>query len=242
MGVGRWMLGLGSIGLGGVLVWKALGLPGGPLMAWPSTSAAPEYAVGALLIAAGLGLLTRRFAVVSGLGVGLGWGLAALPLVKPAQLLSWYGIVEAVSFGCGGWMLASAEGGRLGVWAAHPASRRAAQAIFGLTLIFYGVSHFLLLNHTASLIPALFPQRLALAELTGAAHIAAGLALVVGVVPRIAATLEAAMLTSFGVIVQIPALIAKPAERSQWTEVLASFALAGAAWALAAAIGSRSRR
>jgi uncharacterized membrane protein len=134
-------------------------------------------------------------------------------------------------------MLASVESGRLEALAAHPASRRAAQAIFGLTLIFYGASHFLLLNYTASLIPPLFPGRLALTEFTGAAHIAAGSALILGAVPRLAATLEAAMLTSFGVIVQIPALIAMPAKPSQWIEVLASFALAGAAWAIAASAG-----
>jgi uncharacterized membrane protein YphA (DoxX/SURF4 family) len=138
-------------------------------------------------------------------------------------------------------MLSSEADGWLGKLAAHPASRRTAQAIFGLTLIFYGASHFLLLSYTASLIPPLFPQRLALAEFTGAAHIAAGSAFVLGVVPRIAAILEAAMLTSFGLIVQIPLLIGKPAERSQWIEVLASFALAGAAWAFAGAIKSSRR-
>jgi uncharacterized membrane protein len=235
------MLGLSSIGLGGVLVWKGLALPWSPVLAWPSTSAAPAYAVGALVVAAGLCVLTRRFAALGGLALALGWGLAAMPLAKPAQLLSWYGVVEGLSFGCGGWMIASAAGGRLEALAANPVSRRAAQAIFGLTLIFYGVSHFLLLRYTANLIPALFPGRLALAGFTGAAHIAAGAALVTGVVPRIAATLEAAMLTSFGVIVQIPTLIAKPADRAQWTEVLASFALAGAAWAIAAALrGARN--
>jgi uncharacterized membrane protein len=236
MGVGRWMLGLSSIGLGGVLVWKGLGLPWIPVLTWPPASAAPAYAVGAVLAAAGLGLLTRRFVAVCGLGVGLGWGLLGFPPAKPAQLLSWYGVVEGVSFGCGGWMLASVESGRLEALAAHAASRRAAQAIFGLTLIFYGVSHFLLLSRTAGLIPPLFPGRLALAGLTGAAHIAAGSALVLGAVPRLAATLEAAMLTAFGVVVQIPALIAMPAAQSQWIEVLASFALAGAAWAIAGAV------
>ena len=230
------MLGVSSIGLGGVLAWKGLGLPWSPLLTWPPTSAAPAYAVGALLIVAGLGLLTRRFAAAAGLGPALGWLLLGSPtaVAKPAQFLSWYGVVESLSFGCGGWMIASVEGGRLGALAAHPAGRLAAQSIFGLTLIFYGVSHFLLLDYTASLIPRLFPDRLALAAFTGAAHIAAGVALVLGVVPRLAVTLEAAMLTAFGVIVQIPTLIAKPAERSQWVEVFASFALAGAAWAFAA--------
>jgi uncharacterized membrane protein YphA (DoxX/SURF4 family) len=131
-------------------------------------------------------------------------------------------------------MLAAGEPGRLGALAANPSGQRAAQAIFGLTLVFYGASHFRLLPYTASLIPHLFPEPLALAAFTGGAHIAAGAALVLGVLPRLAATLEAAMLTSFGLIVQIPTLIAKPMERTQWIEVLASFALAGAAWAFAA--------
>jgi uncharacterized membrane protein len=232
--IGRWMLGLSSIGLGVVQLLRGRGLPWSGLIAWSSTSALTAYIVGAILIAAGVGLLARRFAAAAGLALGVGWGLLGLTVVRPAEFLSWYGVVEGISFGCGGWMLASAKEGPL--TAVHGPIRRVTQAIFGFTLVFYGVSHFLLLRYTANLIPPEFPLRLALAEFTGAAHIAAGVALALGILPRLAATFEAAMLTSFGIIVQIPILVAKPAERSQWVEVLASFALAGAAWAVASAI------
>lgn len=247
--VGRVLLSLSSIGLGAVLVWKGLTLPWRPLLSWPPTSAAPAFVVGAILVVSGLALFTRRFAPAS-LGLGLVWLLLGLPsaMAKPVEFLSWYGVVEGLSFGCGGWVLLACAGpdagpdaGRFARFAADPKVLRQIQTVFGVTLVFYGISHFLLLAYTASLIPAVFPARLALAAFTGGAHIAAGAALVLGILPRLAVLLEAMMLAAFGVIVQLPMLLAKPAERTQWVEVFASFALAGAAFAIASAIGEKPR-
>lgn len=241
--IGRLLLGISSAGLGAVLVWKGLTLPWQPLLTWPATSALPAYAIGAFLIVTGLLALSRRFSVAI-LGLGLGWFLLGLPAVlgKPTAFLSWYGVTEAVSFACGGWAVIASLGGQSGVLkslAARPGSQRLAQALCGLTFIFYGISHFLLLKFTANLIPHVFPGPMTLAALTGAAHIAAGVALVTGVLARLGVTLQALMCTAFGVIVQIPILMAKPAERQQWVEVFASFALAGAAFAIAGALEAK---
>jgi uncharacterized membrane protein len=245
MRVGRIFLGLSSLGLGGVLVWKATTVPWEPLLTWPPKTALFFCVMAALLFAGGLGALTKRFAFAV-LGLGLGWFLLGLPaammIKKPGDFLSLYGVVEATTFACGGWAVLGASGaqGPLASLAAQQGTQRLAQAICGATFIFYGASHFMLLKYTASLIPAIFPAHVALAAFTGAAHIAAGIALITGVLPRLAVTLQAIMLTSFGLIVQIPTLIEKPAVRSQWIEVLASFAMAGAAWAIAAQLEGKA--
>ena len=56
-----------------------------------------------------------------------------------------------------------------------------------------GLSHFFYLDQTAPLIPPWLPFHVPLAYLTGAAHIAAGAAILFDVLPRLAATLEAVM-------------------------------------------------
>ena len=61
---------------------------------------------------------------------------------------------------------------------------RMAQALFGLTCVFYGWSHFKYADYTATMVPVWLPGRLAFAYATGAGHVAAGVALVVGVLPR----------------------------------------------------------
>jgi uncharacterized membrane protein YphA (DoxX/SURF4 family) len=86
---------------------------------------------------------------------------------------------------------------------------------------------------TAGMVPSWLPGHLAWAYLTGAAHIAAGLAILVGVVPRLAATLEALMVSIFLLTVNTPDLVRAPGDRWQWTEVFVASAIAGVAFLVA---------
>lgn len=100
---------------------------------------------------------------------------------------------------------------------------------FGLCLIPTALSHFIYVALTTPLIPAWLPFHSGLAPFTGACHFAAGSALVFGVLPRLAAGLEAAMLGIFTVLVWVPRVIAKPALGGNWTELWISWALMAAA-------------
>jgi uncharacterized membrane protein YphA (DoxX/SURF4 family) len=72
--------------------------------------------------------------------------------------------------------------------------------------------------------------------LTGAAHIAAGVAVAVGIFPGLAAALEATMMSLFGLLVWVPSFFAQPrpawAARpaNQWSELVANVVLAASAW------------
>lgn len=116
---------------------------------------------------------------------------------------------------------------------------RFARVLFGLACIEFGLSHFAYADVTASMIPVWIPDRLFLAYLTGAGHCAAGVAIVFGVLPRLGATLEALMMSSFVALVHVPGVAHAPIDRMQWTMLVFAFALAGSAWVIAGSLRDR---
>ena len=78
--------------------------------------------------------------------------------------------------------------------------------------------------------------RLQEARTLGAGHLTAGLAMLLGIVPALAATLEASMITSFVLLLHIPGVLFDPHSRLQWTVLSVASALAGAAWLIAGSI------
>ncbi len=123
---------------------------------------------------------------------------------------------------------------------------RVAQVLFGLTCVFYGCSHFVYVDYTASMVPAWLPGRLRFAYFTGLGHVAAGLAISVRILPRLAATLEAIMMSLFGLLVWVPSFFAQPrpkwaaSSEHQWSELVVTLVLAASAWIVALSFGNRS--
>jgi hypothetical protein len=76
----------------------------------------------------------------------------------------------------------------------------------------------------------------------GAAHIAAGFAVLLSIWPRLAAMLEAAMLSAFTILVWIPAVVTTTATRASWSESAISWAMSAGAWVVAAPIGKSPAR
>ena len=113
-----------------------------------------------------------------------------------------------------------------------------------LCLVVFGTSEFVYAAFTASLVPAwLPPSQLFWTCLTGAAQIAAGLAIVSGVQARLAAILLTAMYLVFGLIVHLPRLIADPSGAGRsGRENGVNLVLAGAAWVLADSLVRAKRR
>jgi uncharacterized membrane protein len=117
--------------------------------------------------------------------------------------------------------------------------------VFGVCCVFYGVSHFVYASYTASMVPVWLPARLGFAYLTGLAHIAAGTGIILGILPRLAATLEALMMSLFGLLVWVPSFFAEPRPRwatpahNQWSELVVNVALAASAWIVATSMRDR---
>ena len=205
------------------------------------------------LLAAGAGLCFSRTAVPSALALCSYQAafavICALPVLsQPLGVGAWYGFCEALAPLIGAWILYALLRGQAGRPQAPITGARAmrtAQVLFGLSCVFYGWSHFAYADYTATFVPAWLPGRSGFAYLTGLGHVAAGIGLVVGVLPRLAATLEAAMMSLFGLLVWVPSFFAQPTPawatpaQTRWSELVVTFVLAAAAWVLAISLGSR---
>ncbi|MDE2182303.1 MAG: DoxX family membrane protein [Alphaproteobacteria bacterium] len=235
-GLGRILFAASFAALGALLVAVddfALAWP--PLLKGIVRHDALVTLAGAILLAGGLGLLVPRTARPSALLLTAALSLRELVLQVPVVVahplfeLAWYSVSENLTFVAGAWTIFSLlprDGGLAG-------NVRLGQVLFALAMPAIGLSHMFYVNLTAPLIPGWLPFHVPLAYVTGAAHIAAGAGILLGVLPRLAATLEAVMVSLFTLLVWVPAVIAAPASRANWAEICTSAAVTGAAWAVA---------
>jgi uncharacterized membrane protein len=240
LGVGHLLFALGFTVIGAIsLAARGFLLSQQPVpqgIPWRETLACISAA---LMLVPGIGLLfpstAKRSALMLMAFVAL-WVLALqIPraLAHPLVEGNWLGVGEDSSLVAGGWLIYCAIARR------QDASVRAARILFGLALVPIGLSHFFYLQGAASLVPAWMPWRVPLTCLGGAGHIAAGLAIVFAVVPRLAATLEAIMESLFTLICWLSAVIATPTHRDDWVNLFISTALSAAAWAVAKSYRAR---
>ncbi|HEV2111963.1 MAG TPA: DoxX family protein [Gammaproteobacteria bacterium] len=110
---------------------------------------------------------------------------------------------------------------------------RNARVVYGLALIAFGLSHFAYLDNTASLVPGWLPWHVFWTSLTGTAYLAAGVAILIGVYARLAATLAALQIGLFGLLVWVPRLGAAHFGDDTWGEFGVSCALLAGAWVIA---------
>jgi uncharacterized membrane protein len=110
---------------------------------------------------------------------------------------------------------------------------RLARVVYALAMIAFGLSHFVYLNLTAPLIPAWLPWHVGLSYFTGAAYLAAGAAMLIGVWGRLAAALSALQMGLFTFLVWVPILAAGLMTAGQRSEFAISWALTAAAWVVA---------
>lgn len=196
---------------------------------------------GVLMLLPGLGLLIPPLSRLSSrvLTAQLLFWLLILQLpralMQPQNEGYWLGVGEVSTLVIGGWLICLAVG--------DGADRRMriARVWFGVALVPIGLSHFVYFNGShlvyfggaSRLIPGYMPFRTFLTYFTGFAHIAAGVAIAAGLVPRVAATLEATMESLFTLVVWGTAIVSAPATRMNWVSFFASMALSAAAWVLA---------
>jgi uncharacterized membrane protein len=170
------------------------------------------------------------------------WGLAILLLTwtvtlqgpaviaSPTVVALWLGIAEVGALIAASILIAVStgdDGPESSQW------RTGAFLAFGTCCCVFGISHFAYIGFTATMVPSWMPARTPLAYLTGAAHIAAGVAIGSGIVRRTAALLLTLMMGSFILLVHLPAVIAARASLIEVTFLLNACALFGSALVVA---------
>ncbi len=239
----------------GLFVFGALNLAFGAFnMQWQPIAGIPLQSElarlsGAVSILAALGLLVPRTAawaaVTSAAALAsLYWlpQVVALSHVTPS-VGAYLPISEDTAMACGALVMAAltVKGSRL-ERAFPPVVATVARIGFGLACVLFGISHFIYADFTAQMIPGFVPFHLAFAYITGCGHLLAGLAIVSGVMARLAATLEAVMMSLFVVLVHIPMLVAGPkpeALQIDWTMLAAAMTLSASAWLVARSLGDK---
>ena len=244
--LGRLLFAVGLAVLGLLnLVWGEFSYVWQPVPKWVAWRGPLATASGVVLVALGLGMLWPRTARMAALLLTANMAawllLTEVPflLAAPAIEVRWLACGETLMLLAGGWSLLAAaargEQSRRGLLDG-PRGARLARLVFALALPMVGLSHFVYLETTTSMVPAWLPCHVGFAYLTGAAHIAAGLGLLFGVLPRLAATAEAAMISLFTVAVNVPLAIGHPGDHFQVSDLFVAVALAGAAWAVAGSL------
>jgi uncharacterized membrane protein len=238
---------IGMIGLGILaLIYGDFAMVWQPVPQFPGRTAV-AYTSGVIMLLGGIGLMFEATAVWAARVVFpylIAWNLLKVPalVVAPGMEAVWLGFGELAVLTAGGWFLFATLGEVQESPLVVVTGERAmqfAKMFFAVWLIPIGLSHILYVKATADLVPAWLPYREGWAYLTGAGHIAAGLGVLFGILPRVAAFAEAAMIGVFTLLVWAPRIVAEPKARLNWTAFFISWAIAAGAWVVAQNVGAK---
>ena len=116
--------------------------------------------------------------------------------------------------------------------------------LFSITIISFGVDHFLFAKEAADYVPSWVPYHLFWMYFTGTALLGSGLAIILKIKPRLAATLLGTMIFTWFVILHIPRVIASSSDYlgSEFTSAFIALAYSGTAFVIAGAERSQNKQ
>lgn len=109
------------------------------------------------------------------------------------------------------------------------------RAFVAVSLVVFGVQHFIYGGFLATVVPAYMPGRLFWAYFVGVALVAAAIGIFTKMLARPAATMLGVMFFLFVVLLHIPRIIGNSRNGNEWTSGFVALAMCGGAWILASA-------
>jgi uncharacterized membrane protein len=112
-------------------------------------------------------------------------------------------------------------------------SKSLGRILVAVSLVVFGVQHFVYGGFVATLVPAFMPRRLFWAYFVGVAFFAAAIGILTRMLARAAATMLGVMFFLFLVLLHIPRIIGNSSNGNEWTSGFVALAMCGGAWILA---------
>ncbi len=214
-----------AVGVAGLLAGDFVGVWDGVPKGTPARA---ELAVvcAVVSVAAGAGLLWQRTALTTARALLLYLVLWALlfkgrfVLTQPLTEGTWQSLGENAVLVAGVWVLCE--------W-----DVRIARVIYALAMVAFGFSHFVYVDLTTPLVPGWLPWHLGWAYFTGAAYLAAAVAMLSGVWARLAAVLSTLQMGGFTLLIWVPMALSGPMTPFRRGEFILSWALTAAGWVVA---------
>ncbi len=239
--LGRYVYGVAALGAGVCAwVWRDFSALGGVPHRVPLT-----YLGATLEIVGGVAVLwpgTARAGAVALGAIYLAFALVGVPLIvrQPLVYNGFGNFFEQCSFAAGAAILYACSGPIDRPWITRVA--RIGYYAFGVCVASFALEQLFYHAPTARLVPKWIPpgQMFWAITTTGALGLAA-LALLTGLMARLASRLTTAMILGFGVLVWLPALVADPHRFVNWAEGTETLGIAASAWIVADFLGRRSR-
>jgi len=229
----------------GILVFGILSLVHGDyvsgLQPLPTPTATHLWAQlsGFLLVAIGSCLLidrTIRWAAFGLAALFLLWCVlihAPIVIAEPRNGTAWVRFFETFALAGAALVLAGMSASQRVPGDANDKLIRLGRFCLGISLPVFAATHFIYADFVATVVPAWIPARLFWAWFTGAAHLAAGLAVLTGIQARLAALLAGAMYGSWALLLHVPRVMPDIGNRPEMTNLFVAVALCGAAWIVA---------
>jgi hypothetical protein len=204
------------------------------------------YATAAISLWAGVAMLAQRTAPLA-TRLLFAWLLAMLLIEKIPHMVvafavdTWWAVGKLLVMSGAAWVAFArwnaGDANPQVQFLTGPVGLRIAEGLYGLALIPFGLAHFLYLNNTATLVPHWLLWPVGWSYFTGAAFVAAGVAMIAGVMGRLAAALSTAQMGLFTLIIWVPIVTFGKPTPFQWAEFVTSVALTSAGWLVAESYG-----
>jgi uncharacterized membrane protein len=241
--MGRYLIGAAALAMGVQSAWFQIYVGRlQPVPEWVPGRAVIAVVTGVFLMVVGLCILTGKWARLAALALAAMLLLWIVVLYVPKLFIeptgAWLGTFETLAVFGGAWLLAAMlPPAGLGRWD-DLAVRGLVPGRWcvGISMVPFGIAHFIYADFVASWIPKWLPFPLFWAYFTGAAHCAAGIGLLTGVLGRLAGILAGTMYGTWVLIVHIPRVYATPHDAFEWNGIFVAAALSGSAFLAGCAV------